>query len=48
MYLHEFAVNEINELSKVYTPPANMQEVWNKAHREYVEKVAWVKQMLSM
>ena len=48
MYLHEFAVNEINELSKVYTPPTNMQEVWNKAHKEYVEKVAWVKQMLSM
>ena len=24
MYLHEFAVNEINELSKVYTPPTNM------------------------
>ena len=39
---------EIKEISKVYTPPADMQEKWDKAHKEYVEKAAWVKQMLSM
>ena len=48
MYLHEMVVAEIKEISKVYTPPAEMEEKWNKAHKEYVEKVAWVKQMLAL
>lgn len=47
-YLHEWAVNEISAISKVYTPPADMQEKWDKAHVQYVEKAAWIKQMLSM
>lgn len=47
-YEHEFAVNEIDKLSKVYTPPEKMMEVWEKAHRQYVERAAWVKQMLEM
>lgn len=48
MYQHEWAVKEIEEISKVYTPPVEMQEEWEKAHKEYVEKVAWIKQMLSL
>lgn len=48
MYIHDRAIMEIEELSKVYTPPAEMQEKWDKSHKEYVEKVAWIKQMLSM
>lgn len=48
MYEHEWAVKEIEEISKVYTAPAEMQEVWDKAHKSYVEQVAWIKQMLSM
>lgn len=47
-YLHEWAINEISAISKVYTPPASMQETWDKANTQYVERVAWVKQMLSM
>lgn len=47
-YIHEWAVKEIEEISKVYTPPVEMQEAWSKAHKEYVEKVAWIKQMLSL
>ena len=47
-YQHEWAVNEIEEISKIYTAPVEMQEVWDKAHKEYVEKVAWIKQMLAM
>jgi hypothetical protein len=47
-YIHGFAVEEIEELKKVYTPPVDMQEKWDKAHKEYVEKVAWIKQMLAM
>ena len=48
MYVHEFAVKEIDELSKVYTPPVEMLEKWKKSHAEYVEKAAWVKQMLAL
>ena len=29
-------------------PSEEMLEKWEKAHKEYVEKVAWIKQMLSM
>lgn len=46
--LHEMAVAEIEKLNKVFIAPAAMQETWNVAHKEYVEKAAWVKQMLSM
>lgn len=47
-YVHEFAVAEIDALSKVYTPPVEMQKKWEESHREYVEKAAWIRQMLSM
>ena len=47
-YIHEWAVKEIDEISKVYTAPVEMVEKWEKAHKEYVEKVAWIKQMLAM
>lgn len=47
-YVHEFAVAEIDALSKVYTPPVEMQKKWEESHKEYVEKAAWIKQMLSM
>jgi hypothetical protein len=48
MYVHEWAVADVEMLSKVYTPPAEMMEKWEKAHKEYVEKIAWIKQMLSL
>lgn len=47
-YIHEIAVQEIEELKKIYSPPVSMQEKWEHEHKEYVEKVAWVKQMLTM
>lgn len=47
-YIHEMTVQEIEELKKVYTAPADMQEKWEKSHKEYVEKVAWIKQMLTL
>lgn len=47
-YIHEWAVKEIQDLSKVYTAPVEMQEVWEKSHKVYVETVAWIKQMLNM
>lgn len=47
-YIHEWAVSEISAISKVYTPPTEMQEKWDKAHVQYVEKAAWIRQMLAM
>lgn len=47
-YLHDLAIQEIETLSKVYTSPVEMQEKWDKEHKEYVEKAAWVKQMLTL
>jgi hypothetical protein len=46
--VHSHAVEEIEKLNKVYKPPVEMLEKWEHAHKEYVEKAAWIKQMLSM
>lgn len=47
-YLHERVVSEIDELSKAYTPPEEMMEKWNADHKKYIEKAAWIRQMLTM
>ena len=47
-YVHEWALADTEMLSKVYTPPVEMMEKWEKAHKEYVEKIAWIKQMLAL
>lgn len=47
-YIHDLAVAEITALSKVYTAPVEMEEKWEKSHKNYVEKVAWIKQMLAL
>lgn len=47
-YIHERTVKEIEALRKVYTPPTEMLEKWDKSHANYVEKAAWIKQMLAM
>jgi sugar-specific transcriptional regulator TrmB len=47
-FLHEMATRSADELSKVFVPPEEMLERWRKAHTEYVESAAWIRQMLSM
>lgn len=47
-YIHDRAVAEIDELRKVYTPPEEMMEMWEHDHKKYIEKAAWIKQMLAM
>ena len=47
-YIHEMAVKEIEDISKVYTAPAEMMEKWEKEHKSFIEKTAWIRQMLSM
>ena len=46
--IHDLAVEKIKKLREFYTPPVYMEEKWNQSHKEYVEKAAWVRQMLSM
>ena len=47
--LHQFAVQDIEKLKAVYPDiPKDMMDKWEKAHKEYVEKAAWIKQMQSM
>lgn len=47
-YIHELATNKIQKLNQLVQPPVEMQEAWDKSHRLYVEKEAWIKQMLNM
>ena len=46
--LHDRVVSEIEQLRAVMTPPEEMMQKWDHEHKEYVEKAAWVKQMLAM
>jgi hypothetical protein len=48
MNIHEFAVQDIEELKKVYTPPVEMLEKWEHAHKVALEQVANIKQILSL
>lgn len=45
-YIHDMAVVEVEEISKVYKPPLEMQEAWGHEHKKYVENVAMVKMIL--
>ena len=47
-YIHDRVVMEIETLNKVYTPPQEMMEKWDADHKKYIEKAAWIRQMLSM
>ena len=49
MNIHEFAVQDIQRLKTVYPEvPQKMMESWEKAHVDFVEKSAWIKQMQAM
>lgn len=48
MNIHDYAVQEITELRKVYTPPTKMEKKWDEEHAEYIEKTSWIKMMLNM
>lgn len=48
MVVHDYAVTEIEELNKVYTPPQDMVDKWEKEHKIYVEQSAWIKTMLQL
>ena len=46
---HSRAVKEIQKIRQTFPePPAKMLEKWEKEHREYIDRVAFIKQILSM
>lgn len=47
-YLHNFAVQDVEELTKVYPLPENVESKWEHSHKRCAEKMALVRQMLSM
>ena len=48
-YLHDYAMDEIKKVQAAgIKVPAEMMEKWENEHRKYVDKVAWVKQMLAL
>lgn len=48
MTIHDVAVKDIEELKKVYTPPVEMEEAWEKSHKMYIERAAKIKTMIAM
>ena len=49
MRLHEYAVQDIEQLKSVYPEiPQKMMDAWDKSHVNFVEKTAWIRQMQSM
>ena len=48
-YLHEMVVAEINKVkSSGIQYPETMEERWKIVHAEYVDKVGWTKQILTL
>lgn len=45
-YIHEWAVLEVEEISRVYKPPVDMMEKWEHEHKKFVEDVALIKKIL--
>lgn len=48
MIIHDLAVKNIEEVSRVVKAPQKMRDAWDKAHVDYVEREAWIKQMLAL
>ena len=48
MKLHSYTTQKIEKLKAVYQPSQDMLGKWEKAHKEYVDGVARIKQMLAM
>lgn len=47
--LHEFAVQDIEALRKVYPDvPQDMLDKWEHEHKIFIERAAWIKQMHNM
>lgn len=47
-FLHETLLKEIETISKVFVAPEQIRKIWEESHKRFVEKSAWIKQMLAM
>lgn len=48
-YEHDMVIEEIKRVQGAgMEPPAEMLEKWDKEHKKYVDKAAWIKQMLTL
>lgn len=47
-YLKEMAMEEIKRMQSTFTPTEEMMEMWEKAHKKYVEDAAAIDKMLDM
>lgn len=49
MIVHDMAAKDIEKLKAVFPEiPQKMTDAWDASHTGYVEKTAWIKQMLAM
>ena len=48
MNMHDLGVETIEKIRSVYEPNQDMLDKWEHAHKEYVEKAAWIKQMMTL
>lgn len=46
--IHELAVKDIDKISAVFSPPAEMREKWERSHQDYIAKTSRIKSMLGM
>lgn len=46
--IHALAAEEIEKINKVYKAPEEMLKKWEEKHKKYVDKAAWIKQMLTL
>lgn len=46
--IYNLVIREVGKLKDTYTPPAKMKECWKQKEEKYIEKTAWIKQMISI
>ena len=47
--IHTIAVEDINQLESVYPEvPQKMRDKWDSSHKDFIERMAWIKQMVNM
>lgn len=47
-FWHETLIKETESLCKVFVAPEQICKAWEESHKRFVEKSAWIKQMLAM
>lgn len=48
MNMHELGYEKIEKIRSIYEPSQDMLDKWERSHKEYVDKAAWIKQMMAL